>query len=221
MNNLADRTVRGVVAGMVVAVTAATVVGFWLSYSGLHDFALRAGLSGPEGWAWPSSIDLFIAAGEAGVTIAALRHRHDWGAMAYFGLGFAASVTGNVLHVHPGQLAWARYAVAAVPPMAAMAALAALLRQVYRLAADHEAVPAMVATSEPETATERPVATARPAGIRRPVNRPQRRVATPRAEILATIAAENLTPAEVIERFGTPRTTARRHVATAVANGHS
>jgi hypothetical protein len=133
-DKLAARTVTGVVAGMVVVTAAATAVGFWLSYSGLHDFALRAGLRGPECWAWPSSVDLFIAAGEAGVTISALRKEPDWPAWAYLGLGFAMSVTGNVMHVYLGDLPWARYAVAAVPPIAAMLALAALLRQIYRLA---------------------------------------------------------------------------------------
>jgi Protein of unknown function (DUF2637) len=132
-----ERIVAGVIAAMVVAVTAATAVGFWLSYGGLHDFAVTAGgLTGPEAWAWPASVDLFIVAGEAGVTISALRHRRDRMAWCYLLIGFAASVTGNVLHVHPGYLPWAKYAVAAVPPVAAMLALAALLRHVYRLALD-------------------------------------------------------------------------------------
>jgi hypothetical protein len=131
---LAARTVTGVVAGMVLVTAAATAVGFWLSYSGLHDFALRAGLRGPEAWAWPSSVDLFIAAGEAGVTISALRKESDWPAWAYLGLGLAMSVTGNVMHVYVRHLPWPPYAVAAVPPIAAMLALGALLRQVYRLA---------------------------------------------------------------------------------------
>jgi len=142
-DRLAGRTVTAVVAGMVVATAAATVVGFWLSYKGLHDFAARAGLTGPEAWAWPASVDLFIAAGEAGVTISALRRRRDPMAWAYLALGFAASVTGNVLHVDTGHLAWARYAVAAVPPMAAMLALAALLRHVYRIALDRHTAPAV------------------------------------------------------------------------------
>jgi hypothetical protein len=139
---LASRTVTGVAAGMVAATAAATVVGFWLSYSGLHDFALRAGLAGAQAWAWPASVDLFIAAGEAGVTISALRRHRDPAAWAYLAAGFAASVTGNVLHVDTVHLAWTRYAVAAVPPAAAMLALAALLRHVYRLAQDrHSARP--------------------------------------------------------------------------------
>jgi hypothetical protein len=145
-----ERIVAGVIAAMVVAVTAATAVGFWLSYGGLHDFAVTAGgLTGPEAWAWPASVDLFIVAGEAGVTISALRHRRDLMAWGYLLVGFAASVTGNVLHVHPGYLPWAKYAVAAVPPVAAMLALAALLRHVYRLALD-----AHLATAPPAAPRE-------------------------------------------------------------------
>ena len=155
-DRIAGRTVTGVMAAMVAATAAATAVGFWLSYNGLHEFAVRAGLSGAEAWAWPASVDLFIVAGEAGVTISALRRERDWGAWVYLALGFAASVTGNVLHVHPGQLPWAPYAVAAVPPMAAMAALAALLRIVYRLATARAS-----AGESPATVTAREVATAR------------------------------------------------------------
>lgn len=138
MSHLASRTVTGVVAGMVAATALATGVGFWLSYAGLHDFALRSGLHGAEAWAWPASVDLFILAGESGVTVSALRRAEDWQAWAYLVFGFAASVTANVLHVDPAALAWTRYAVAAVPPVAAMLALAALLRQVYRLAVPGE-----------------------------------------------------------------------------------
>jgi hypothetical protein len=45
-----------------------------------------------------------------------------------------ASVAFNVLHVATIAPAWGRYAVAAVPPIAAMLALAALMRQVFSLA---------------------------------------------------------------------------------------
>src|SRR5215472_5273359 len=106
---------------MVTVTAAATVVGFWLSYDGLHEFAIRSGaFTAAEAWAFPASVDLFIAAGEAGVTISALRRHRDPMAWAYLLLGFAASVTGNVLHVDPAHLVWSRYAVAAIPPAAAM-----------------------------------------------------------------------------------------------------
>jgi Protein of unknown function (DUF2637) len=130
-------------------------------------FALRAGLRGAEAWAWPASVDLFILAGEAGVTISALRREPDPMAWAYLALGFGASVAGNVLHVaRTGDLAWTPYAVAAVPPMAAMLALAALLRHAYRIATDRTAadaapVPAGVAASAREAAVLAYAASAR------------------------------------------------------------
>lgn len=152
---LAQRTVTGVVAGMVVAVAAATGVGFWLSYDGLHAFALHSGLSGPEAWAWPASVDLFIAAGEAGVTISALRRRKDHAAWAYLAVGFAASVTANVLHVDPAALHWTHYAAAGVPPIAAMLALAALMRQIYQLAVDRHVALQRAASSPQKAAIDR------------------------------------------------------------------
>lgn len=165
---LAQRTVTGVVAGMVVAVAAATAVGFWLSYDGLHAFALHAGLRGPEAWAWPASVDLFIAAGEAGVTISSLRRRTDPAAWVLLALGFGASVTANVLHVDPAALSWTHYAAAAVPPVAAMLALAALMRQIYQLAVDRHVALQRAAAVAQKTDSDRPrkrtakTATARP-----------------------------------------------------------
>lgn len=130
------RVITAAVALLAASVAAATVIGFWLSYAGLHGFAVRNGLRGAEAWAWPASVDLFILAGELGITISAIRHRKDLAAWGYLVLGFGASVAFNILHVAPWVLTWGRYAVAAVPPVAAMLALAALMRQVYRLAVD-------------------------------------------------------------------------------------
>jgi hypothetical protein len=121
-------------ATMAVVTIVATGVGFWLSYAGLHSFAVRAGLAGPEAWAWPSSVDLFIVAGELGITVSTLRdQRHDWRAWVYFGMGCGPSVTFNIVHVFPVLPWWCKYAVAATPPIAALLALAALMQQVTRL----------------------------------------------------------------------------------------
>ena len=133
--SLAARAVSACYALMAAVTVMATAVGFWLSYAGLHSFAARAGLRGPEAWAWPSSVDLFILAGELGVTVAVLRDgRTDWRAWVYFAAGAGPSVAFNVLHVAaaPG---WGRYAVAAAPPVAAVLALAALMQQVLSLPA--------------------------------------------------------------------------------------
>jgi hypothetical protein len=81
-------------------------------------------------------------AGELGITISAIRHRKDPAAWVYLALGFGASVAFNIIHVKPIQPSWGPYAVAAVPPIAAMLALAALMRQVYRLAVSADATQA-------------------------------------------------------------------------------
>jgi hypothetical protein len=142
--DVARKIVNTVVSIMVLTVACATGVGFWLSYGGLHTFALHAGLRGAEAWAWPSSVDLFIAAGEAGWTVSALRGRKDWAAVIYLASGVLVSVAGNVLHVDLAHLTWIKYPVAAIPPLAAMMALAALLRTAYQLVigrAEEQALP--------------------------------------------------------------------------------
>ena len=114
--SLAQRVVRAAIVALAAATIAATVVGFWLSYAGLHSFAVRSGLRGPEAWAWPASVDLFILAGELGVTISAIRRQRDPLARCYLLAGFGPSVAFNVLHVATVAPSWGRYAVAAVPP---------------------------------------------------------------------------------------------------------
>jgi len=119
---------------MAVVTVVATGIGFWLSYAGLHSFAVRAGVTGAEAWAWPSSVDLFILAGELGITISTLRDgRYDWRAWVYFGAGCGPSVTFNILHASAQLPEWTRYAVGATPPVAAVLALAALMTQVMSL----------------------------------------------------------------------------------------
>jgi hypothetical protein len=130
------RVVELCYALMAAVTVIATGVGFWLSYAGLHSFAARAGLRGPEAWAWPSSVDLFILTGELGITISTLRDsRTDWRAWVYFGMGAGPSVAFNVLHVTVHALGWGKYAVAATPPLSAVLALAALMQQVISLPA--------------------------------------------------------------------------------------
>lgn len=134
--SIAVRAVNACYALMAAVTVIATGVGFWLSYAGLHSFAARAGLRGAEAWAWPSSVDLFILAGELGITISALRDgRTDWRAWVYFAAGAGPSAAFNVLHVTVHVLAWGRYAVAATPPVSAVLALAALMQQVISLTA--------------------------------------------------------------------------------------
>lgn len=131
---ISARVIETCYVTMAAVTVIATAVGFWLSYAGLHSFAVQAGLTGPEAWAWPASVDLFILAGELGITISTLRDgRPDRRAWGYFIAGCAPSVTFNVLHVTQNFPAWGKYAVAATPPVAAVLALAALMQQVISL----------------------------------------------------------------------------------------
>lgn len=206
--SLAQRVVRGAVIFMAAATIAATVVGFWLSYAGLHAFATHAGLHGAEAWAWPSSVDLFILAGELGITISAISRKRDPLAWVYLLAGFGPSVAFNVLHVATFTLSWSRYAVAAVPPVAAMLALAALMRQVYRLA-----VEAHLAAAGPEQ-VEAPTLTQ--------VARDAEQAA--RFALAASVAAGNpISQRQLMARFALTRTQERkvRESVLAEANGHT
>jgi Protein of unknown function (DUF2637) len=198
---------------LMAAVTViATGVGFWLSYAGLHSFAVLAGLSGPEAWAWPASVDLFILAGELGITISTLRDgRPDWRAWGYFFAGCGPSVTFNVLHVTSRFPAWGKYAVAATPPVAAVLALAALMQQVISLPA---ALRHMHARQEPVTP---PAVT--PARDKPPARPPRKPVpakpakALAKAPSVADVIRDNpgLTNAELAALAGCDVRTIQRH----------
>lgn len=154
-----DSILQAAVAALALATIAATIVGFWLSYRGLHQFAVLGGDRGSEAWAWPAAVDLFTLAGELGVTISALTRKNDPLSWALLVAGFVPSVGFNVLRIDPFTVTWAHYAVAAVPPVSAMLALAALLRQVYRLVlamapASGEAVSAAAPTDAESAAAE-------------------------------------------------------------------
>ncbi len=183
----APRTITVLIWALVISVIAATIVGFWLSYAGLHSFAYRAGLRGPEAWAWPASVDLFILAGELGVTISVVRRirgEHDMIAWGYLIGGAALSVLFNVVHVWVHPVWWGRYAVAAVPPIAAIAALAALMRQVL-----------LIATTSSDTVSSRMHTDAESAA---------------EASLRATWLAGNpLSQNQLMERYGLKRPAAR------------
>jgi len=145
---------ESLVVAIAVATVGATIVGFWLSYGGLHDFAVLGGMRKEQAWAWPASVDLFTLAGELGVTISAVTKKPD-GLSWFLGIaGFAPSMIFNVSHVDPRAAHWAHYAVAAVPPAAAMLALAAMLRQVHRLVTAMQPASGNVVSSPPPSDNE-------------------------------------------------------------------
>lgn len=209
-DSIAVRSVNACYALMAAVTIIATAVGFWLSYAGLHSFAVRAGLSGPEAWAWPSSVDLFILAGELGITISTLRDgTPDWRAWGYFVAGAAPSVMFNVLHVTSYFPPWGKYAVAATPPIAAVLALAALMQQVLSLPA---ALKHLHGQSTPQGEITDSVAV------------PSGNETAAEASLRATLGLGNpWTTNQLVERFSLTRATATklRSRVLAESNGHA
>jgi len=123
------RLVGAVLGLMALATAAATGIGLWLSYEALHTYAGAHRLTGPQAWAWPAAVDLFIVVGELGWFVSIASQRPDWFTRALVLVGFGASLGFNVAHAGP---AMPDRFVAAVPPCAALLALAALMRQLHR-----------------------------------------------------------------------------------------
>jgi Protein of unknown function (DUF2637) len=116
---------RAALLAIAAVITAASLTSFAESYRGLYDWAREHGLSGLWAAAWPLQLDTFIAVGELALFVALADRwaaRSRAGAWAVTLAGLAASVAGNLGHVHSTALA--DRATAAVPPLAAAAALA-------------------------------------------------------------------------------------------------
>lgn len=129
---------RAALVTIAAVITATSLTSFAESYRGLYDWARQHGLSGLWAAAWPLQLDTFIAVGELAPFVAladrwAVRSRI--GAWAVTLLGLAASVAGNVGHVHSHLLT--DRTTAAVPPLAAAAALAVGLGVLKRVVGAH------------------------------------------------------------------------------------
>ncbi|MFF4603606.1 DUF2637 domain-containing protein [Streptomyces sp. NPDC001339] len=126
-----------IAAGAVIV--ALTAGGFWLSYAHLAEVAGVHGLgSSPvRRWAWPSTLDAFIVAGELLMLRAGLRRVTDWWAIALTATGSVGSIALNVAGVsgagNASSVPLLDYVVAAVPPTAALLAFGVLMRQIHQL----------------------------------------------------------------------------------------
>ncbi|MEV5289938.1 DUF2637 domain-containing protein [Streptomyces sp. NPDC053741] len=116
--------------GAAVLTTALTAVSFWLSFEALHDLATDHRLQGERAWAWPATVDAFIAIGEVLILRASLMHRVDWWAIVLTAAGSLGSIALNVAGVGVSDDPL-DYVVAAVPPVAALLAFGVLMRQVH------------------------------------------------------------------------------------------
>jgi Protein of unknown function (DUF2637) len=184
-------------------IAAASLTSFAESYRGLFDWAREHGLSGAWAAAWPLQLDTFIAVGELALFVALAdgwRTSSRLGAWAVTLLGLAASVAGNIGHVHSRLLS--DRATAAVPPLAAAAALAVGLGVLKRVVEAHHA-----------KAGDIPVPDAVPADV----------IAAAKASYAATVAAGNpLSQNQLMARFGLTRAQATkvRTDTAAQANGN-
>ncbi len=138
---------RAALIAIAAVITAASLTSFAESYRGLYDWAREHGLTGLWAAAWPLQLDTFIAVGELALFVALADRwaaRSRAGAWAVTLAGLAASVAGNVGHVHTAALA--DRATAAVPPLAAAAALAVGLGVLKRVVGRTPAVPELEAS---------------------------------------------------------------------------
>lgn len=138
-------------AGVSLLVSAATLTSFAESYRALYDWAREHGLPGFWAAAWPLQVDTFIAVGELALFVALAdgwRWRSRLGAWLVTLAGLAASVAGNVGHVHSHMLT--DRGTAAIPPLAAAAALAVGLGVLKRVVAHRTALGASGADDEDE-----------------------------------------------------------------------
>ncbi|MFJ8507724.1 DUF2637 domain-containing protein [Streptomyces avermitilis] len=126
-------------AGAAVLTTALTAVSFWLSFEALHDLATAHRLQGERAWAWPATVDAFIAIGEVLILRASLMHRVDWWAIALTSVGSVGSIALNVAGVGVSHDPL-DYVTAAVPPVAALLAFGVLMRQVHEFLVSRQQV---------------------------------------------------------------------------------
>ena len=94
---------RAALVMIAAIITAASLTSFAESYRGLYDWAREHGLSGLWAAAWPLQLDTFIAVGELALFVALADRwaaRSRAGAWTVTLAGLAASVAGNVGHVH-------------------------------------------------------------------------------------------------------------------------
>jgi hypothetical protein len=135
MHDLRYRQVQAVAVAAGLVTVILTGIAFWLSYEHLAEVAAGHGLPGVRGWAWPSTVDLFIVLGELLVLRASLQGERDWFAFSITAGGSLASIALNVAGVGE-DASKLEYIVAGVPPVAALLAFGALMRQVHEALKD-------------------------------------------------------------------------------------
>jgi hypothetical protein len=121
----AERTLRRVAVFAVFVIAAAAAV---LSFNGLRNLALEAGIPFQLAWIFPVIVDGLTLVGSLGVVHAVLSGLRSWYPWTLTMIGVGLSVWGNVASSPPGITA---QIVHAIPPVVLALSLEALLK-VYR-----------------------------------------------------------------------------------------
>lgn len=127
-----DKRIRiTLITGAVILSVALSGAAFWLSYANLAGIAAEHGENAVERqWAWPATIDMFIAIGEMIFAVAVMTRTNKAPGIGLTVIGSAASIAVNLAGVGPGR-PLLDYVTAATPPVAAPIAFGAIMWQVH------------------------------------------------------------------------------------------
>jgi len=127
-----DKRIRiALITGAVILSVALSGAAFWLSYANLAGIAAEHGENAIERqWAWPATIDMFIAIGEMIFAVAVMTRTNKAPGIGLTVIGSAASIAVNLAGVGPGR-PLLDYVTAATPPVAAPIAFGAIMWQVH------------------------------------------------------------------------------------------
>lgn len=112
-----------------VAILGTVFIGvgaFWLSFRALSDLAVRAGVSGDQGWVWAAIVDgVIVTSTVAAVALDGAGWRATWFAWMLLALSAGASVVANVVHAllsgSDGLAPVLVGSIAALPPLVLLA----------------------------------------------------------------------------------------------------
>lgn len=112
-----------------VAILGTVFIGvgaFWLSFRALSDLAVRAGVSGDQGWVWAAIVDgVIVTSTVAAVALDGAGWRATWFAWLLLALSAGVSVVANVVHAlvsgREGLAPVLVGSIAAVPPLVLLA----------------------------------------------------------------------------------------------------
>lgn len=152
-----DKRIRAaLITGAIALSIILTGTAFWLSYAHLAGIAGQHGVNAIERqWAWPATVDMFIAVGEIILSVAIMTKSNAWPAIALTTVGSGGSIAVNLAGVGPARPVL-DYVTAAVPPVASTLAFGAIMWQVHTFLHRLPNTPEHPPTSSDPVQTEQP-----------------------------------------------------------------